>query len=151
MTEDRTIDLVLLEEVRERVHGQAPPTPLALALEAVSEEDPRRRARTLVELASRLRAHGHDDLALKAADAAVRAAGEADAGRAAQIQMVAIHADRGRLRDAEELGERLLATSHEPPLVRVMAHVYWGRFVETDDEEYRRRWRALSSELEKVA
>lgn len=151
MTDDRTIDLVLLEEVRERVHGQAPPTPLELALAAASEDDPAHRARTLVELAGRLRAHGHDDLALKAADAAVRAAGQADAARAAQIQMVAIHADAGRLDQAERLGEELLQAAHEPPLVRTMAHVYWGRFVETDDEEYRRRWRSLSSELERVA
>lgn len=151
MSDETPIDVVLLEEVRERVHGQAPPTPLELARAAVAEGDPARRAATLVELARRLRAHGHDDLALMAADAAVRVAGEADMARAARIQMVAIHADAGRLADAERLGEELLAGAHEPSLVRTMAHVYWGRFVETDDEEYRRRWRSLSSELRRVA
>lgn len=151
MDGDRTIDLVLLEEVRERVRGQVAPMPLELALQAASEDDPARRAEILVELARRLRAHGHDDLALHAADAAVRSAGEAGAARAAEIQMVAIHADHGRLVEAQALGERLLAVSHEPQLVRAMAHVYWGRYLETDDEEYRSRWRTLSSELRQAA
>lgn len=151
MTNDRTLDLVLLEEVRERVRGQAPPTPLDLALEAASADDPEQRARTLLQLATRLRAHGHDDLALKAADAAVRAAGASDAVRAAQIQKVRIHADAGRLAEAQALGEELLAAGHEGPLVRAMAHVYWGRFVETEDESYRALWRSLSSELRQVA
>jgi hypothetical protein len=147
MTRPERIDLTLLDEVRATVQGAPAPTPLDLAVHAAAEDDPSRRSVLLVELAARLRAYGHDDLALRAADAAIAASGSADAVRAARIQAVAIHADRGRLAEAQALGESLLEQGRERPLQRALAHVYWERFLESGDEHYRERWRETSADL----
>ncbi len=141
----------LVAAVRERVRGQNPPTPLELATRAAAQDDPALRARTLVDLVGRLRAHGCDELALRAALTALRTVGTEDVVRAAQIHVLAIHGAAGRLEEAEALGESLLAEGHEPSLVRAMAHVYWERFVRTEDTSYRERWRELSSLVPRAA
>jgi hypothetical protein len=142
-----TLSQALVESIRDRLGSRRPAATVELAVHAAVEPDRERRAWALVTLASRLRREHELELARLALNGALALDAGPEPTRAAYTCAVALHVDEGDLTTALKLGEGLLADGEQPPLLRVLARVYWGLWKETKDETWHDRWWGVNVRL----